>query len=172
MPAVTIEMSSPLPSGFTGHLGGPGAGGHVSAQWYIAFGMDLGAMGGTPVFAAFDGHVTKVETTMSAVTSGKEFGAKIFMRDNTDSMGAYYTHITDVPVTLVKGATITRGDPLGTVSKWTGGHPHLHFALVEIVNHNYIGVALLKTFVDLSNTSDVSQVTFNQDGTPPTVSTP
>lgn len=42
---------------FTGGLGGPGEGGHNS-DWFIEFGMDLGAPSGAEVRASFDGHVS------------------------------------------------------------------------------------------------------------------
>jgi murein DD-endopeptidase MepM/ murein hydrolase activator NlpD len=175
MAAFTIDMSSPIPAGFTGHHGGPGAGGHdPSSEWYIAFGMDLGAPAGTDVFAAFDGHITRFNADRPTPPGSKQFGAEIFVRSSNDMMGGFYTHIGDVPSAITQGATISRGDRLGRIK--TFSPPHLHFALVEIIGGapggRYTGVSLLSTFVSISNTSGVIHVTFNQDGTPPTVSGP
>ncbi|MGW1272768.1 hypothetical protein [Streptomyces sp. NPDC002491] len=59
MSAFTIDVSHPFAAGHTGALGGPGQGGHQSENWYIQYGMDLGAGAGTTVRAAFDAHITK-----------------------------------------------------------------------------------------------------------------
>jgi murein DD-endopeptidase MepM/ murein hydrolase activator NlpD len=175
MAAFTMDMSSPLPAGFTKHHGGPGHGGHdKAAKWYIAFGMDLGAPAGTNVFAAFDGKVTVFNPDRATPPGSKQFGAEIFVRSSNDMMGGFYTHIDDVPATVKKGATISRGDRLGRIKAFNPDH--LHFALVEIIGGapggRYAGVSLLPTFVAISNTPGVIQVTFNQNGTPPTVAGP
>jgi murein DD-endopeptidase MepM/ murein hydrolase activator NlpD len=176
MTAFSIDMSSPVQSGYTGSLGGPGVGGHTGSNWFIAFGMDLAATPGTPVLAAFDGHVTRFNPDRPTPPGAKGFGAEIFVRDASDKMGGYYTHITDIPPSVLAGAKVSRGDTLGTVKKWPGGPSHLHFALVEIIggapSGTYKGVNLMSTFDSLSNTTNVVTVTFNQDGTPPTVSGP
>ena len=46
MGAFTLDISNPLPNGFTGGLGGPGQGGHTGPDWFEAFGNDLGAPAG------------------------------------------------------------------------------------------------------------------------------
>jgi hypothetical protein len=54
-----------------------------------------------------------------------------------------------------------------------GGAPHLHLALVEIIggapNGRYVGVDLFSDFLAIANSSTVISVTFNQDGSRPTV---
>lgn len=95
MDAFDIEISAPVdPSGFSGGLGGPNQGGHVGPNWYIQYGMDIGAGEGTEVYAAFDAHITKFQPHDPAADSGKVYGAQIFMRSPNDGMGAFCTHIT------------------------------------------------------------------------------
>jgi hypothetical protein len=172
MAAFTIDMSSPFPSGFTRHHGGPRSGGHQGPSWYIEFGMDLGADAGTEVRAAFDAHITRFTPHVPANDTAKVFGAQLFMRSPNNMMGGFYTHVTDVPARIRIGAAIRRGDLLGKVHPGHGT-PHLHMALVEIIggapNGRYVGVDLFSEFLAIANTSTVISVTFNQDGRPPTV---
>jgi len=171
--AFEIEMSNPFHSGSTGGLGGPGQGGHVSPDWYIQYGMDLGGSVGTTVYAAFDAHITRFSPHDPASDSGKVYGAQLFMRSPNDQMGGFYTHLTDTSPGLAVGAQVSRGDPLGTVYGFAGIPPHLHLALVEIIggapNGTYQGVDLYQFFLDTLNTDDVTAVEFHQDGTPPTL---
>ncbi|WP_051388731.1 peptidoglycan-binding protein [Arthrobacter sp. 35W] len=163
MPAFDLDMSNPFPSGYTQTYGGPNQGGHVPPEWYIQYGMDLGAVGGTEIHAAFDGHVTKLDTTNVGLSTGKVYGAQLFMRSNNDGMGAFYTHFYDVAAGLAPGAQVMRGQVLGRVVA-APGSPHLHLALVEITNGVYRGVDLYSTFLSTANTADVFTVTFHQDG--------
>ncbi|MGW2723435.1 peptidoglycan DD-metalloendopeptidase family protein [Streptomyces sp. NPDC001492] len=171
MSAFTIDMSNPFPSGFTGGLGGPGTGGHQSPNWYIQYGMDLGAPAGTQVLAAFDAHITKYSPHDPAVDSSKVYGAQLFMRSPNDQMGGFYTHLTNVPDGLGVGTQVSRGDVLGEVYEVAGTDTHLHLALVEIIggapDGAYQGVDLYRMFLDTANSSTVTPVTFNQDGSPP-----
>ncbi len=169
----TIDMSAPVdPSGFTSGLGGPGQGGH-GGDWYNRYGMDLGAGEGTPVYAAFDAHVTVFKPHNPAADRGSEYGAQIFMRAPNDMMGAFYTHITDVPSWLGVGAQISRGDLLGRVHRFGGISPHLHMALVEIIGGapggQKVGVDLYRLYLDLESLEpdSVVPVQFWQDGSPP-----
>jgi len=167
-----VEISAPVdPGGFTQGLGGPNQGGHVAPNWYIQYGMDIGAVEGTSVFAAFDAHITRFQPHDAATDSGKVYGAQIFMRAPNDGMGAFYTHLTDTPDGFGVGSTIARGDPLGTVMSFGGISSHLHIALVEIVGGlpggQYTGVDLYQFFLDLE-TTEPGTVTFLQDGSPPT----
>lgn len=174
MDAFDIEMSAPVDqSGFTGGLGGPNQGGHTGPNWYIQFGMDIGADEGTPVYAAFDAHITKFQPHDPDADSGKVYGAQLFMRAPNDGMGAFYTHLTGTPDGLRPGSVVARGDLLGTVYPFAGIPPHLHLALVEIVGGmpggTYTGVNLYQFFLDLEKTDPgtVVSVTFPQDGSPP-----
>jgi murein DD-endopeptidase MepM/ murein hydrolase activator NlpD len=172
MAAFDIDISSPLPAGFfTGGLGGPDQGGHQPPNWYIQFGMDLGADEETEVFAAFDAHITKLQPHDPATDHGGIYGAQLFMRAPNDKMGGFYTHITNVPSDLGVGTTVNRGDLLGTVASFGGIPSHLHLALVEIIggapSGQYKGVDLYSFFIDLANSGGASTVTFFQDGSPP-----
>ena len=68
---------------------------------------------GTPVYAAFDAHITRFQQHNPAADSGTVYGANIFVRAANDGMGAFYTHITDTPTELGLGSTVARGDLLG-----------------------------------------------------------
>jgi murein DD-endopeptidase MepM/ murein hydrolase activator NlpD len=170
----TIDVSAPVDNqGFTQGLGGPNQGGHQGSNWYIQYGMDLGGTQGTPVYAAFDGHITKYQPHVPAQDSGRVYGAQIFMRSPNDMMGGFYTHLTDVPDGLGVGSSVARGEYLGTVHKFGGIPPHLHLALVEIIGGapggQYVGVDLYQFFLNLqtADPSAVVPVQFWQDGSPP-----
>jgi len=174
MDAFDIDVSQPADSsGFTGGLGGPNQGGHTGPNWYIQYGMDLGAGEGTPVYAAFDAHITTFQPHDPSSDSGKVYGAQIFMRAPNEGMGGFYTHLTDTPDAIAAGATVARGDFLGTVLKFDGISPHVHLALVEIVgglpSGQYQGVNLYQFFLALerSDPGVVVPVTFMQNGSPP-----
>ncbi|MEW2295626.1 peptidoglycan DD-metalloendopeptidase family protein [Streptomyces sp. NPDC006743] len=173
MASFDIDLSHPFPSGFTGGLGGPNQGGHQPPNWYIQFGMDLGADEGTQILAAFDAHITKLVPHDPDADTQKVYGAQLFMRAPNDMMGGFYTHLTDVPPELAVDSTVSRGDPLGTVLRFDPTPPHLHLALVEIIGGapggTYQGVDLYKLFLDTGNTDTVTTVTFMQDGSPPVV---
>jgi murein DD-endopeptidase MepM/ murein hydrolase activator NlpD len=169
----TIDMSSPFPdpTSFTQGHGGPNSGGHKTPHWYIQFGMDLGANGGTEVRATFDAHITKFSPHDPSKDTDRVYGAQLFMRATNDMMGGFYTHITDVPAEIKVGSQISRGDLLGKVINRFPSH--LHLALVEIIGGapggQYKGVDLYSTFLDMIQSGTVKTITFNQNGSPPTV---
>lgn len=165
-----IEISSPFPRDMGGShfYGGPNSGGHVGPHWYIEFGMDLGAPAETEVHAAFDCHVTKLNTDKIDIIGGPVYGAEIFVRSMNDGMGAFYTHLRDLDAAVATGATMSRGQLLGHVAPATSAHVHL--AIVEILSkEDYRGVDLYKDMQAISETDQVLTVTFSQDGSPPTV---
>lgn len=162
-----IDMSSPFTSGWTGGLGGPNSGGHVPSEWFNQFGMDLAVTTGTEVRAAFSGHVTVFKPHTPSTDTKKKYGAQLFMRSDNDMMGGFYTHFTGGPHFSV-GQRIARGDRLGNTLR-----DHLHLALVEIIGGapggRYQGVNLYGNFLALRDTPRTIVVTFNQDGSAPTV---
>lgn len=169
-----VEISAPVdPATFSGGLGGPNSAGHGVQNWYIQYGMDIGAIEETTVYAAFDAHITKFQPHDPGSDSGKVYGAQIFMRAPNDGMGAFYTHITDTPADLAKGSKVARGDALGSVLSFGRISPHLHLALVEIIggapDGTYQGVDLYEFFLTLESTESgmVVPVTFMQDGSTP-----
>jgi len=183
MTGFSIDMSSPIaPESFTHGLGGPNTGGHQPPDWYIQYGMDLGANPGAEVRAAFDGHITRLNPHVPSSDTSKVYGAQIFIRYRSsatgedfadDKMGGFYTHITAVPDALRVGTWVARGELLGTVYAIAGTEPHLHFALVEIIGGlpggQYKGVDLYSHFLNIAESGEELSVTFNQDGSPPTV---
>ena len=165
----TLDMTGPFKSGWTGGLGGPGVGGHVSPQWYIQFGMDLGVAAGTEVFAAFDCYVHRFNPHVPSNDTAKQYGAQLFVRSNNDpgkhKLSGFYTHFTGTKQ-FAAGEVISKGDRLGTILR-----DHLHFALVENLPEGrergvlevYPKLVMIKdTFLDFS-------VAFKQDGTKPDV---
>jgi murein DD-endopeptidase MepM/ murein hydrolase activator NlpD len=174
MSAFAVDMSSPFLSGFTGGLGGPNEGGHQPPEWYIQFGMDLGADVGTEVRAAFDAHITRFNPHDPSKDTTKVYGAQLFMRYPNDMMGGFYTHLSDVTTGLGVGSDVKRGDVLGKVYLAAGTQgAHLHLALVEIVGGapggRYMGVNLYEHFKAKANSNTVSSITFKQDGSPPII---
>ncbi|MEH0542575.1 peptidoglycan DD-metalloendopeptidase family protein [Streptomyces sp. B21-105] len=173
MSAFTIDVSNPFAAGCTGPLGGPGEGGHRSENWYIQYGMDLGAGRGTTVRASFDAHITKYSPHDPSADTAKVYGAQLFMRAPNDEMGGFYTHVTNVPPGLAVGSQVARGDVLGEVYEVAGTSSHLHLALVEIIGGapggQYQGVDLYGMFLDTANSETVVPVTFHQDGSAPSV---
>jgi hypothetical protein len=172
MAAFTIDFSNPFPSGYDAWYGGPGDGGHTSPDWYIQYGMDLGAPGGTPVHAVFDGHVTRLNLANIDKTTPPVYGAEIFVRSHNNLMGCFSTHLNQLAPGLSVGSSISRGDVLGHVVG-TATSPHLHLAIVEIIGGppagDYRGVNLSRWFRDTANTTTVGTVTFYQDGRTPTI---
>jgi hypothetical protein len=167
MAAFDIELMSPVGTGFTRTLGGPNTGGHLPPEWFIQFGMDLGAPAGTDVRASFDGHVSRYHPHDPAADSGKVYGAQIFARDPSDRMGCFYTHLTDVPGSLAEGSTISRGDFIGRVFEFGGISGHVHMSVCEVFGDvstgERVGVDLRDLYVSLSGTDQGAPVTFFQE---------
>jgi murein DD-endopeptidase MepM/ murein hydrolase activator NlpD len=170
--AFSIDISAPVDtSGFTSGLGGPDA--HASPDWFVDYGMDIGADEGVAVYAAFDGHITRFHPHRPATDSGRVYGAQIFMRAPNDMMGGFYTHLTDVPAGLGVNSVVARGDFLGRVHRFGGIPPHLHLALVEIIGGapggQYLGVDLYEFFLWLESAEPetVVPIQFWQDGSAP-----
>jgi hypothetical protein len=168
---VTAPVAVP---GFTRGFGGPNEGGHAGqSDWFNRYGMDIGGADGTPVYAAFDGHVTKFTPHTPATDDAKHYGAQIFVRSHNEMMGGFYTHLREVPDGIGVGSTVAVGDFLGTVHTFGTTAPHLHLALVEIIggapNGQYKGVDLYRFFLSLqTNNPDLFvPVQFWQDGRPP-----
>jgi len=86
-------------------------------------GVDIFAARGTPVLAATDGFVTRVETTLVG-------GNVIWMQPLFGNMRVYYAHLSEQWVE--PGEFVTAGQPLGAVGN-TGNAsttpPHLHFGV-------------------------------------------
>jgi hypothetical protein len=123
--------------------------------------MDLAAVEGTEVLAAFAGHVTKFKPHTPWTDSKKVYGAQLSIRSDNDMMGGWYTHFTGGP-TFSVGQKINRWDRLGVTLR-----DHLHLALVEIIGARYMGVDLYTHF--LATQSNIISVKFKQDGSRPDV---
>jgi murein DD-endopeptidase MepM/ murein hydrolase activator NlpD len=174
MGAFTLDISNPFPTGIDGGLGGPGQGGHRGADWFEAFGNDLGAPPGTPVHAVYDGKITKIDRTHIGSATGPVYGAGIFVRAATATLdpnaaggvGCYYTHVTLAPG-ITEGALVPRGEVVGEVIGVPGIPPHLHFAIAERRGGTNFGIDIYQLLLATAGTTDVTTLTFTQDGSPP-----
>ena len=180
MSAFTIDLTSSFPHGaYTGNYGGPQSGGHRSRDWFIEFGMDLGAAVGTEVRAVFNGHITRYNPHIRSKDTSHVYGAQIFIRSRVspdapsysdDRLGAFYTHVANVPAAIRQGAFVRQGDLLGTL--FYPAATHLHLALVEIIGRapggRYAGVNIFGNVVEMTRTGRVLRATFQQTGAPPT----
>jgi hypothetical protein len=155
-------------SGFTRHHGGPGAGGHGGDLWQVAFGMDLGALAGTSLYAAFDGKITSWFMDRIDETGPPRYGAQVTVTSHDGRLAAFYTHFRELPGWMKHGATVDRGDYIGDISPSTGP-PHLHLALAENVRGSFQGLNLFDLFLSLMNRESVASVTFFGDGRAPDV---
>ena len=90
--------------------------------------LDILAPRGTPVLAADDGRVLRVRQN----TLG---GNTVYATDPAGRVVYYYAHLDAYQPGLAEGATIARGDVLGTVGT-TGNAPkdtpHLHFQVMRM----------------------------------------
>jgi murein DD-endopeptidase MepM/ murein hydrolase activator NlpD len=90
--------------------------------------LDILAPRGTPVIAADDGRVLRVRQNALG-------GNTVYTTDPRGRVVYYYAHLDAYQPGLVEGATIARGDMLGTVGT-TGNAPkdtpHLHFQVMRM----------------------------------------
>jgi murein DD-endopeptidase MepM/ murein hydrolase activator NlpD len=86
-------------------------------------GVDIFAPRGTPVLAATDGFITRVETT-------RRGGNVIWMQPLFGNMRVYYAHLDEQWVT--PGDFVVEGEPLGAIGNTGNARttpPHLHFGV-------------------------------------------
>lgn len=81
--------------------------------------VDLFAKPGTPFLAPEDGEI--IRHSGKGGTSGQVYGRSVYFRGKS---GREY-FVTHLGAVAPKGR-YRRGQPLGTVSPWTGGSPHAH----------------------------------------------
>jgi len=111
-----LQIFHPTSIGFSGGPCGPFVGTHALGEpWYMHWGSGLGAAGGTDVVAPVDPHMTMAVLHDLAVETPRVCGAQLLLRAPNDAMGAFSTHLTDVPAEITAVTTITRGQRLGGV---------------------------------------------------------
>jgi murein DD-endopeptidase MepM/ murein hydrolase activator NlpD len=90
--------------------------------------LDIMAPSGTPVLAVADGTIEKLFTSDRG-------GLTIYQFEPSGQFSYYYAHLQAYAPGLAEGATVKRGDVLGTVGS-TGNAdpaaPHLHFAIFQL----------------------------------------
>ena len=90
--------------------------------------LDIMASRGTPVFAATDGKVAKLFTSVPG-------GLTIYEFDPSGTYAYYYAHLDRYAPGLVEGRALKRGEVIGYVGS-TGNAsedaPHLHFAIFAL----------------------------------------
>ncbi|MEQ1753746.1 MAG: M23 family metallopeptidase [Micropepsaceae bacterium] len=86
-------------------------------------GIDIMAPKGTPVWAATDGKVIKLDTSVRG-------GTAIYQQDASGRVIFYYAHLDRYAPGLVEGQKVRQGETIGFVGK-TGNAPipHLHFEI-------------------------------------------
>ena len=90
--------------------------------------LDILAPRGTPVLSADDGRILRVRPNALG-------GNTVYATDPLGRVVYYYAHLDAYQAGLVEGATVARGDVLGTVGT-TGNAPkdtpHLHFQVMRM----------------------------------------
>jgi murein DD-endopeptidase MepM/ murein hydrolase activator NlpD len=90
--------------------------------------IDIMAPRGTPVFAAIDGTVAKLFTSVRG-------GLTIYEFDPSRTYAYYYAHLDHYAPTLAQGQALKRGDVIGYVGSSGDASPdapHLHFAIFAL----------------------------------------
>ena len=90
-------------------------------------GLDIGAIIGTPVFAAEDGRVSAVDNNDKSYWQKYQYGQYI-MIEHANNLSTLYPHLSATAVK--KGDVVKRGELIGYVgnSGYSTG-PHLHFGI-------------------------------------------
>jgi murein DD-endopeptidase MepM/ murein hydrolase activator NlpD len=113
--AFPVKTNKPAISSFWGDPRDAGARKHE--------GVDIFATKGTPLLAAADGTISRVETTNIG-------GKVVWLRTEDKNLSLYYAHLDEQLVTA--GQKVKAGDVIGTVGN-TGNakttNPHLHFGI-------------------------------------------
>lgn len=90
--------------------------------------IDILSPSGTDVLAADDGKVAKIFTSAAG-------GLTLYQFDPSETFVYYYAHLDSYAPGLKEGATLRKGDVVGTVGT-TGNAPentpHLHFAIAKL----------------------------------------
>lgn len=112
--------ASPIPARGTGQFAWPAAG-NISqyASWWHPGAIDIAAEMGTPIKAADNGKVIKVEKASTG------YGWHVIL-DHEDGLTSLYAHMSKINVEV--GQNVSKGDLLGSVGS-TGRSTgfHLHF---------------------------------------------
>ena len=116
------ELGNPAPDAVMGSTYGPRNG-------EIHKGQDFPAKIGTPILAAEDGKVTRVEHL-----GDKSYGSFVVI-DHGGGITTLYAHMYEHQVKVKEGQKVKRGQQIGEIGnngRSTG--PHLHFE-VRVKNH-------------------------------------
>jgi len=114
-------------------------------------GIDIGVAGGTPIYSAKDGVVTKVVKNVSAINNcSYGYGNQIVI-NHEDGSTTLYAHIKygTIPDSISAGSQISQGEQIGQVGSTgcsTGNH--LHYEV--LVNGSTVDPA---DYLDLTNAS-------------------
>jgi murein DD-endopeptidase MepM/ murein hydrolase activator NlpD len=88
--------------------------------------IDIAAPTGTPILAVTDGAITRKHWN----TLG---GNTLYLRSADGRYDYYYAHLDSYTFGIEVGATVRRGDVLGTVGATGNAQgPHLHFQVLEL----------------------------------------
>ena len=123
----------------------------VKGETLFHSGIDIGVSGGSPIYAAKSGTITKIEKNVTAINNCNYGYGNYIVIDHGDSSSTLYAHIKygTIPSTLSIGSQISQGEQIGQVGSTgcsTGNH--LHYEV--LINNSTVDPA---DYLDLTNAS-------------------
>lgn len=142
-PTETIYCSSPY--GYRTH---PVKGGTL-----FHTGIDIGVAGGTPIYAAKNGTVTRIEKNVTAINNCNYGYGNYIVIDHGDGSSTLYAHMkyNSIPSSISNGTQISQGEQIGQVGSTgcsTGNH--LHYEV--LINDSTVDPADYLDLTDASGT--------------------
>lgn len=123
----------------------------VSGESSFHSGVDIGVAGGTPIYAAKNGTVTRIEKNVTAINNCNYGYGNYIVIDHGDGSSTLYAHMKydSIPNFIENGTQISQGEQIGEVGSTgcsTGNH--LHYEV--LINNSTVDPA---DYMDLTNAS-------------------
>jgi len=140
-PTSSIYCSSPY--GYRTHP--------VKGETLFHSGIDIGISGGSPIYAAKSGTITRIEKNVTAINNCNYGYGNYIVIDHGDGSSTLYAHMKygTIPNSLYNGAIVSQGTQIGQVGSTgcsTGNH--LHYEV--LINGSTIDPA---NYLNLTNAS-------------------
>jgi len=92
-------------------------------------GLDIGLSGGTPIYAAKDGKITKIVNNVKAINNCNYGYGNYIVIEHNDGTETLYAHMKygSIPDSISRGSSINQGEQIGQVGSTgcsTGNHLH------------------------------------------------
>lgn len=164
-----IEFSGPFRGEGTGGAGAPTQGGHAAGRdrWYVYYGMDFTAPGGTVIHALCDMVITRVNRPSERNPDPHVYGADVFARSwPGERVGLGFMHLDPASITVAPNSGVVhRGDPIGRVLDTRAFPPHSHVAMAQrFPRDQKMGISsLYRMFLRIRNSGDPVTVRFAED---------